>query len=689
MNSSETKRTPIRLTGLQVTDISVFEAFQADLQDFRDRIDDFEETLETVSGLEDAEGLINDVSLIKARLLDISAGLGIMQDTDAIIAGSIVDVSSYAHGLVIPVIPSAVSYFDNDAGYLTSHQDISGLASKAALNDVSVYAHSLVIPEIPSNVSAFTNDAGYLTSHQDISGLATRAALNDVSAYAHSIQVSETYDDTEIRSAIEDVSVYARSIEIPVVPTKVSDLTNDAGYLTQHQSLRGLATDASLQEVADSIPEAYDDTSLAQAIDDVSTYARSLATDASLQEVVDHADSGDASVVDYIDTEIGGNLDQVLDGSLNDGFATISWVERTVQGMIPGSVSAFFNDAGYLTEHQSLEGLITDASLAEALGAVDVSIAALDTSLQQVAASIPQVPAYISNFINDAGYLTEHQSLEGLATDASLAEVKALIPAAPDVNKSYVDTQDASLKTYIDTEIGGRIDEVLDGSLAGFATRDYVDQQIAGITPSSVENYDDTSITAAILDVSSYAHNLVIPVVPQNVSAFTNDAGYLTQHQSLEGLATDASLAEVAAGIPEAYDDTSLINYIDNEIGDGLDDILDDSQLSGFATKTYVDAAIADISTGGQAYDDTSLTQAVDDISAYAHGLVIPTVPSNVSAFTNDAGYLDASTLDASIIAPALAGLGAVDTVLDEILTGTVTQIDASLLDILGEDVQE
>ena len=587
MNSSETKRTPVRLTGLQVTDASVFEDFNA-------RLEAFEETLAHVQGITDAEELAGDVSALKARLADISAGIGIMQETDALIAGSVVDVSSYAHGLVIPAVPQNVGAFTNDAGYLTEHQDISGLATRQEVEDVSAYAHSLEIPSVqglatdaslqevaasipavPTTLSSFTNDAGYITEHQSLDGLATDASLQELAA---SIPENvQEYDDTSLAQAIEDVSSYARSIQIPEVPRTLSAFTNDVGFLTEHQSLDGLATDASLQEVASSIPEAYDDSSLAQAIDDVSTYARSLATDASLQEAVEHADSGDASVVDYIDTEIGGNLDQVLDGSLNDGFATISWVERTVQGMIPGSVSAFFNDAGYLTEHQSLEGLTTDASFAEAIDGVDASIAALDASLQEVAASIPQVPAYISNFINDTGYLTEHQSLEGLATDASLQEVASSIPEAYDDTslKGYVDTQDASLKTYIDTEIGGRIDEVLDGSLAGFATRDYVDQQVAGIVIPEVENYDDTS-----------------------------------------------------------------------------------------------------------------LTQAVNDVSVYAHGLVIPTVPSNVSAFTNDAGYLDASTLDASFLDPVIEKFGDTDTVLDEILTGSVSQIDASLLDILGEDVQ-
>ena len=39
-----------------------------------------------------------------------------------------------------------------------------------------------------------------------------------------------------------DLSIYAKKTDIPTVPTKVSQLENDKGYLTQHQSLAGYAT---------------------------------------------------------------------------------------------------------------------------------------------------------------------------------------------------------------------------------------------------------------------------------------------------------------------------------------------------------------------------------------------------------------------------------------------------------------
>jgi hypothetical protein len=47
----------------------------------------------------------------------------------------------------------------------------------------------------------------------------------------------------------------------------------------------------------------------------------------------------------------------------------------------------------------------------------------------------------------------------------------------------------------------------------------------------------------------------VIPTVPTNVSAFTNDAGYLTQHQDISGKANTSDLAEVAT--TGSYNDLS------------------------------------------------------------------------------------------------------------------------------------
>lgn len=57
--------------------------------------------------------------------------------------------------------------------------------------DLSNYA---LKSEIPTNVSAFTNDAGYLTEHQDLSGYALKSEIPDVSSYQTAEQVNALVD---------------------------------------------------------------------------------------------------------------------------------------------------------------------------------------------------------------------------------------------------------------------------------------------------------------------------------------------------------------------------------------------------------------------------------------------------------------------------------------------------------------
>lgn len=102
-------------------------------------------------------------------------------------------LAEYALKTEIPIVPNKVSAFENDAGYLTSHQSLKDYATKS-----------------------WVQNQGYLTQHQDISGLATKLELQTV----------------------ED--------KIPIIPTKVSAFENDVGYLTQHQSLANYALKSEL-----------------------------------------------------------------------------------------------------------------------------------------------------------------------------------------------------------------------------------------------------------------------------------------------------------------------------------------------------------------------------------------------------------------------------------------------------------
>ena len=77
---------------------------------------------------------------------------------------------------------------------------------------------------IPTKVSELENDSGYLTEHQSLENYITEQH------YADGMASQNTATNALIRQVNE-------RIDGITVPTKVSELENDSGYLTEHQSL--------------------------------------------------------------------------------------------------------------------------------------------------------------------------------------------------------------------------------------------------------------------------------------------------------------------------------------------------------------------------------------------------------------------------------------------------------------------
>lgn len=191
--------------------------------------------------------------------------------------------------------------------------------------------------------------------------------------------------------------------------------------------------------------------------------------------------------------------------------------------------------------------------------------------------------------------------------DRKLEEITSAITSGCCITPEEVDEKIASAKTQIEAEIP---------SLDGYATQQWVEDQhyITGV------------------DLSNYALKSEIPTVPTSNTAFTNDAGYLTEHQSLSGYATTAFVSaftydkatideKVAGG--GSFDPSQYYNKTATDAL--LDEKLDvtaytPTDLSNYYTKTEV---------------DNEIISAITDVEAE-----IPTVPTSNTAFTNDAGYI-------------------------------------------------
>ncbi len=149
-------------------------------------------------------------------------------------------------------------------------------------------------------------------------------------------------------------------------------------------------------------------------------------------------------------------------------------------------------------------------------------------------------------------------------------------------------------------------------SIDGLASEDYVDEKVGSVTVESIGALPNTT---------------VIPTVPTNVSAFTNDAGYLTEHQSLDGLATETYVNTQidAIDIPSALSDLTtdsthrLVTDTEKAVWNAKSDFSGNyndltnkpsiPSITGLATETYVDEAVSSKADSGHNHNDVYYTE--------------------------------------------------------------------------------
>lgn len=134
-------------------------------------------------------------------------------------------------------------------GALTEHQDISGKADKSSLSAVATsgsYNDLSNKPTIPTKTSDLTNDSGFLTQHQSLAGYATEQWVGQqgfLTSYTETDPTVPAWAKASTKPSYTASEVGALP-NTTVIPTKTSDLTNDSGFLTQHQDISGKADKA-------------------------------------------------------------------------------------------------------------------------------------------------------------------------------------------------------------------------------------------------------------------------------------------------------------------------------------------------------------------------------------------------------------------------------------------------------------
>lgn len=150
-----------------------------------------------------------------------------------------------------------------------------------------------------------------------------------------------------------------------------------------------------------------------------------------------------------------------------------------------------------------------------------------------------------------------------------------------------------------------------------------------------------------IAELATKANTADIPVVPVNVSEFTNDAGYIKN--TVDNLVHYYNKADTYTQA-EVNTLISNINKLTSQIVDQLpiEDIdtsviylIKQEDTNTYMQYMYINGAWAELGTTQVDLSDYYKKSEVDTkLAEKADKTELPTVPSVVSAFTNDAGYL-------------------------------------------------
>ena len=419
---------------------------------------------------------------------------------------------------------------DLDLDNFLTKEEIADYALKTELPDISVKQDKLTEAQL-ANLNE--DHSKYLTEHQDLSSYATKEDLENVTIDTSSLVTKEEIVDYALKSELPDISVKQDVI------SDLEEIRLGASLgktsIQEHQDLTGYAK-------LEDIP----------APPDLSSYV----TDTDLENALSTLDL--SSKQDKLTEEQLANINE--------------------------------DHSKYLTEHQSLDGY---AKLTDIPAPQDLSGYALKTE-------IPVVPENISAFNNDAGYLTEHQDLSSYALKTEIPDISVKQDKLSEIQLANINADHSKYLTEHQ-------------DLSAYALKTEIPEHV---------------------DLSGYALKSELPVVPVNVSAFNNDAGYITEHQDISGKQdVIADLAEIRAGAAlgktaiQAHQDLSAY-ALKTELPDisVKQDKLSEVQLAN------INADHSKYLTEHQSLDGYAKLEdipAPQDLSSYALKSEIPTIPDH------------------------------------------------------------
>ena len=234
--------------------------------------------------------------------------------------------------------------------------------------------------------------------------------------------------------------------------------------------------------------------------------------------------------------------------------------------------------------------------------------------------SVPTVPTKTSDLTNDSGFLTSFTETDPTVPSWAKASTK------PSYTASEVGAATSS-HTHGNITNGGDIT-----TNAVIASGDKIvikDESANKITNSSISF--GSSTTQYLANNGTWQN---VPTIPTNISAFTNDSGFLT------------SYTETDPTVPSWAKASSKPSYTASEVGAAASshthgNITNSGDITANATIANGDRLVINDESASK-ITNSSITFGTSTSKYLANNGTwqnVPTVPTNISAFTNDSGY--------------------------------------------------
>lgn len=496
-------------------------------------------------------------------LLGITDGTTMLKANNA----GVINISS-----ILPTVPTNVSDLNNDSGYITgiAWDDVSSKPSTFAPTSHNHPSSEINLMTGYSKPNATSNIATTDTLNEAIGKL--EKALDGKQASGSYLSTSDTAADSSKLGGTAAAN-YALKTDIPIVPTKVSDLTNDSGFIT------GIAWNDVSSKPNVFTPDAHNQAS--NTINALTGYSKPNTTSA-------------LSTSDSLNDALG-KLEKALE-------------EKQASG-------------SYLTT----TGTAADSSK---LGGTAAASYALKTD-------IPSVPTKVSDLSNDSGFITSISWSDISSKPSSFApeshnQASSTINALTGYDKSVTGGTGALGTSDTLNKALAKLENALDGKQASGS---YL------TTTGTAADSSKLGGTAA----ANYALKTDIPTVPTKVSDLTNDSGFITS------VAWNDVSSKPSTFAPEAHSQASstinaLTGYSKSVTGGTgalsasdtlnialakLENALDGKQTNG----SYVPTTRT---VNGKALS-SDITLSASDINALPSSTTIPT---KVSDLTNDSGFI-------------------------------------------------